>query len=115
MTERKRSGKGTFVADQELRNAEPPAAGGQSPVREVKAPRPKYCRVFVRARMAEALPAIVATLIERAKAGSVPHMSLLLKTAGLDQKGEIVPRAMQRPGKSLEAILMDGWRQGPAE
>ncbi len=81
----------------------------------MKAPRPRFCRIFVRARLAEALPQIVARLIREAKAGSVPHMTLLLKTAAMDVKGEVLPKAMKRR-KSLEAILRDGWNEDePAE
>ena len=80
----------------------------------VRAPRPKYCRVFVRKRVAESMPAIVHALIEQAKLGSVPHLTLLLKTAGLDSKGEVVPVA-KRKSKGLATILKEKWAADEAK
>lgn len=77
----------------------------------VKAPRPRYCRTFARARFAEGLPEITETLILEAKKGSVAHLKLLVQLSGLD-KGEVVPRVTKRRGKSLEAVLMEEWRTG---
>ncbi len=78
--------------------------------RSVGAPRPAYCRTFARARFAEALPEIAAKLIDEAAQGSVPHLKALLELTGLN-KGDVVPRATKRRGRSLEAILMEQWRQ----
>jgi hypothetical protein len=38
---------------------------------EVAAPRPKACRTYTRARVAEALPEILTTFVEEAKKGSI--------------------------------------------
>jgi trimeric autotransporter adhesin len=42
-----------------------------------KAPRPKFCRTFTRARVAEALPVIVNRFVEEAKKGSIAHVKML--------------------------------------
>ena len=41
------------------------------------APRPKHCRTFTRAKVAEALPEIVETFVEEAKKGSIAHAKML--------------------------------------
>ncbi len=90
------------------------AAGGMPELRPVGAPRPAYCRTYARARFAEALPVIAARLIEEAKQGSVPHLRALLELTGLN-KGDVVPGASKRRGKSLEAVLMEQWRKDEEE
>lgn len=80
--------------------------------RRVGAPRPRHCRTFARARFAEALPEIADTLLEQARKGSVAHLKLLVQLSGLD-RGDLVPKAAKRRGKSLEAILMDEWSKEP--
>lgn len=90
------------------------SVGAEDERATVKAPKPKFCRVFVRDRVAEALPKIVAKLISQAKKGSVPHATLLLKTAGLDSKGEIVPVARRR-SKGLAQILKEQWEADEAK
>ncbi len=112
MEGRKRDSTGRFarvVEERETEEAEESQVEGATAV--TKAPRPRYCRVYVRARLAKELPDIVDKLIEQAKGGSVPHMALLLKTAGMDNKDELVPPAMKKPEKSLAAILMEGWER----
>ena len=110
---RKREVDGRF--EEEFVPAELVAARLQkSEAKARKAPRPRFCKVYARARMAEAMPEIVEVLLTQARKGSVPHINLLLKAAGLD-RGEVVPRATRRPGKSLEAMLLDGWREDQAK
>ena len=73
--ERRREG-GRFVREQ---------AGEAAPKRKalVRAPRPAQCRVFVLKRIAEAMPNLIDTLIEKAEQGSYQHMSILARMAGL--------------------------------
>ena len=85
-------------------------AGKTAAGRRIAAPRPKYCRTFARARFAEALPEIAETLLKQAKDGSVPHMKLLIELSGLN-KGDVVPRATKKRGKSLQAILEEEWQK----
>ena len=105
MTEKTRGVGGRFERDESSVAEGEQATDGQAGVR---APRPKYCRVFVRKRVAESMPAIVHALIEQAKQGSLPHLTLLLKTAGLDTKGELVPTT-KRKSKGLATILKEKW------
>jgi len=105
MTEKTRGVGGRFEREDGGVAEGEQATDGQAGVR---APRPKYCRVFVRKRVAESMPAIVHALIEQAKQGSVPHLTLLLKTAGLDTKGELVPTT-KRKSKGLATILKEKW------
>ena len=83
-------------------------AGGK----RVGAPRPRHCRTFTRARFAEALPEIAETLLKQAKKGSVAHLKLLVQLSGLD-RGELVPKAQKRKGKSVTATLLEEWRREP--
>ena len=84
--------------------------GGQGKTAEVLvgAPRPTYCRAFTRARFAEALPEVTATLLREAKKGSVAHLKLLVQISGID-KGEIKPAGKKRRGKGLEQLLKEAW------
>lgn len=75
--------------------------GGERPEERkaaVGAPRPRYCRAFTRARVAEALPEIVGRFVEEAKKGSIPHAKMLTNLGGLD-KGE-APAVKKRRGKT---------------
>ena len=69
------------------------------------APKPKHCRTFTRARVAEALPAIVDRFVEEAKKGSIAHAKLLTSLGGLD-KGE-APVEKKRRGKSAVGKLIE--------
>ena len=110
MATRKRV-EGKFVPEEAV-----VAASGDEPavktagVRRIAAPRPKYCRTFARARFAEAMPEIAETLLTQAKGGSVAHMKLLIELSGLN-KGDVVPRATKKRGKSLQAILEEEWQK----
>src|ERR1700738_3356404 len=75
----------------------------------VGAPRPKYCRTFTRARVAEALPEIVDRFAEEAKKGSIAHAKVLMKIGGLDT-GDVVPKSTRRRGKSLVGLLLENLR-----
>jgi hypothetical protein len=79
--------------------------------RSVPAPRPKQCRTFTRARMAEALPEIVRTFVEEAKKGSIAHAKMLTNLGGLD-KGEM-PTPKKRRGKSTVQLLMEKLNRAP--
>ncbi len=80
----------------------------------VGAPRPTYCRAFTRARFAEALPEVTATLLREAKQGSVAHLKLLVQISGID-KGEIKPAGRKRRGKNLEELLKEAWARRESE
>jgi len=69
------------------------------------APRPKHCRTFTRAKVAEALPDIVERFVEEAKKGSIAHAKMLTALGGLD-KGETLA-VQKRRGKSAVARLME--------
>lgn len=75
----------------------------------VVAPRPRYCRTFTRARIAEALPDIVETFTEKAKEGSIAHAKVLIKIGGLDT-GDVTPKATKRRGKSVVRLLLENLR-----
>jgi hypothetical protein len=77
------------------------------------APRPKYCRTFTRAKVAEALPDIVGKFVEEAKKGSIAHTKMLANLGGLD-KGEI-PERKQRRGKSAVGRLLESLVKQPEE
>jgi hypothetical protein len=97
--ERKRV-KGRFVSEGAV--AEEEIVEKES---RVATPRPRYCRVFARKRLAEALPEIMAKFAEEAKKGSIQHMKILTKLGGLDQ-GEM-PVAKKRRPKSIMAKLLE--------
>jgi hypothetical protein len=75
------------------------------------APRPKHCRTFTRAKVAEALPAIVERFVEEAKKGSIAHAKMLTTLGGLD-KGD-APAAKKRRGKSAVGKLLEKMMQEP--
>jgi hypothetical protein len=75
--------------------------------------RPASCRTFTRARVAEALPAIVDRFVEEAKKGSIAHAKLLTNLGGLD-KGEVTGPKKRR-GKSMVGLLMERLAQEPKE
>jgi hypothetical protein len=80
----------------------------------VGAPRPKYCRTFTRARVAEALPEIVDRFTEEAKKGSIAHVKVLMKIGGLDT-GEVVPKGTKRKGPSLIGLVKQSLAEDKAE
>lgn len=73
------------------------------------APKPRYCRAFVRKRIAERMPEMVDLLMKQANEGSLGHLKILVQLAGLD-KGEVRPPVKRRE-KSLEKILLEQWAQ----
>src|ERR1700735_2452225 len=77
------------------------------------APRPKNCRTFTRAKVAEALPEIVERFVEEAKKGSIAHAKMLANLGGLD-KGEM-PAESKRRGKSVVGQLLDKMAREPEE
>jgi hypothetical protein len=79
----------------------------------VKGPRPKFCRTFTRARVAEALPEIVERFVEEAKKGSIAHAKMLANLGGLD-KGEM-PAESKRRGKSVVGQLLEKMAREPEE
>ena len=78
-----------------------------------RAPKPKNCRAFTRAKVAEALPDIVKTFVLEAKKGSIAHTKMLTTLGGLD-KGE-APAVKTRRGKSVVGKLLDKMMQEPAK
>ena len=86
---------------------------GETAAKELMgAPRPRYCRVFARKRIAEEMPTLIDMLLDQARQGSLGHLKVLVQLAGLD-KGEVKPK-VQRREKSLEAILMEQWAKDKA-
>jgi len=76
---------------------------------DLKAPKARHCRMFTRARVAEALPEILKAFVEHAKSGSIAHMKLLTALGGLD-KGEVQARPKRRR-KSAVTLLMEEMRR----
>jgi hypothetical protein len=76
---------------------------------DLKAPKARHCRMFTRARVAEALPEILKAFVEHAKSGSIAHMKLLTALSGLD-KGEVQDRPRRRR-KSAVTLLMEEMRR----
>ena len=76
-------------------------------------PRPKHCRTFTRAKVAEALPEIVERFVEEAKKGSIAHAKMLTTLGGLD-KSEL-PVEQKRRGKSAVGKLIEKMMKEPAE
>jgi hypothetical protein len=74
------------------------------------APKPKQCRTFTRAKVAEALPDIVERFVEEAKKGSIAHAKMLTTLGGLD-KAETP--AVKRRGKSAVGKLIEKMMQEP--
>jgi hypothetical protein len=74
-------------------------------------PRPKQCRTFTRARVAEALPEIVDRFVEEAKKGSIAHAKMLTTLGGLD-KAE-APAVKKRRRKSAVGKLLEKMMQEP--
>ena len=77
------------------------------------APKPKHCRTFTRAKVAEALPEIVDRFVEEAKKGSIAHTKMLANLGGLD-KGD-APQEKKRRGKSVVRKLLDDLGREPGE
>ncbi len=105
---RRRGAGGRFERDGEG------GAEGERPCKPAgpveRIPQPQRCRMYVRKRVARALPGMVKVLIERAMRGSVPHMALLIKTAGFDHRSEPTGPAKKRE-KGLEQILREQWER----
>jgi hypothetical protein len=72
-------------------------------------PRPKQCRTFTRAKVAEALPEIVHRFVEEAKKGSIAHAKMLTALGGLD-KAEMTA-VKKRRGKSAVGRLIEKMMQ----
>ena len=75
------------------------------------APKPKHCRTFTRAKVAEALPEIVDRFVEEAKKGSIAHAKMLTTLGGLDKTES--PEVKKRRGKSPVAKLIEKMMQEP--
>lgn len=69
---------------------------------------PGQCRSFTRKEVAKEMPTIVGSFVEHAKQGSVPHLNLLTKIGGFDQRP--VAAAAKRPGRSATRRLLDDLR-----
>src|SRR6201999_4479466 len=85
--------------------------GGAQQTENSGAPRPKHCRTFTRAKVAEALPEIVQTFVEEAKKGSIAHAKLLTTLGGLDKAEPAVTK--RRRGKSTVGKLIEKMLQEP--
>jgi len=73
------------------------------------APRPKHCRSFTRAKVAEALPEIVERFVEEAKKGSIAHAKMLTTLGGLDkaETPEVKRRGKSAVGKLIEKMMQE--------
>ncbi len=80
------------------------ADGGARPEKR-SSPRPKQCRTFTRARIAEALPEIVEKFVDEAKNGSVAHAKALASLGGLDK--DEAPAPKRRRGKTVVGMLLE--------
>ena len=69
-------------------------------------PKPKQCKTFTRARVAEALPEIVNKFVEEAKKGSIAHAKLLTTLGGLDRHDKEEDEDRPR-GKSPVRLLIE--------
>jgi len=90
--------------------------GGAQPIEKKDAggaPRPKHCRTFTRAKVAEALPEIVDRFVEEAKKGSIAHAKMLTTLGGLDKVE--APSEKKRRGKSAVGKLIEKIMQEPKE
>jgi hypothetical protein len=90
--------------------------GGNQPLEKKDrggAPRPKHCRTFTRAKVAEALPEIVDRFVEEAKKGSIAHAKMLTALGGLDKSD--APEVRKRRGKSAVGKLIEKIMQEPRE
>jgi hypothetical protein len=88
-------------------------SGAQAEEKKSRAPRPKHCRTFTKARVAEALPEIVKTFVEEAKKGSIAHAKMLTTLGGLDKVE--TPEVKKRRGKSAVMKLMEKILSEPKE
>jgi hypothetical protein len=84
----------------------------ESKISAAGGPRPNSCRKFTRAKVAEALPAIVDRFVEEAKKGSIAHAKMLTNLGGLDKGGEM-PERKKRRGKSVVGKLLESLSRQP--
>ncbi len=68
--------------------------------------RANACRDYLRERTEDAWKAIVQSLVDEAKAGSVPHITLLARLAGFEQR-PAAPSMPERRGKSFARQLRE--------
>ena len=85
--------------------------GGAQRTENSGAPKPKHCRTFTRAKVAEALPEIVQTFVEEAKKGSIAHAKMLTTLGGLDKAETVAVK--KRRGKSTVGKLLEKMLQEP--
>ncbi len=69
------------------------------------APQPKDCRKYVRRRVAEQMPTITTSFLEKAIEGSVAHTKLLLELGGLD--GKVGPKPRRHRGQTVAGRLLE--------
>jgi hypothetical protein len=76
--------------------------------------RSRHSRAIGKARreLVDALTEVATKLAMEAKAGSIPHMKLLLQLLGLEDGG-LTPKERSKREKSLEEIVMEQWRKEP--
>ena len=95
---------------------EHPEADGKAEPESAKSlpPKPKQCRTFTRARVAEALPEIVNMFVAEAKKGSIAHTKMLTTLGGLDKgdKAEM-PAGSKRRRKSSAVLMMERMLREP--
>jgi hypothetical protein len=77
------------------------------------APKPRHCRTYTRARIAEALPEIVERFVEEAKKGSIAHAKMLASLGGLDRHEVLVEK--KRRGKSAVGKLIEKMMKDPRQ
>ena len=110
--ERKRVG-GRFVRAESGMPLDGEADGVAGGTRKT-AVRSRHSRAIGKARreLVDALTEVATKLATEAKAGSIPHMKLLLQLLGLEDGG-LTPQKSSRREKSLEEIVMEQWRKEP--
>jgi len=91
-----------------------PANADLNPEQEQELARSRQTRLIERARnrLLGALPDMATALAAKAKAGSAPHMRLLLQILDL-YDGGLAEQQVQVKEKTLEEILMEQWNREP--
>ena len=92
-----------------------PANADLNPEQEQELARSRQTRLIERARnrLLGALPDMATALAAKAKAGSAPHMRLLLQILDL-YDGGLAEQQVQVKEKTLEEILMEQWNREPS-
>ncbi len=102
-TAEEQASESVAAEESEVEEEPEPAPAGKKP--SLRASRLRYCRKLVSHKVAEAMPSIVDTLVDKAKKGSVAHTKEFLKLASIEQKKTTV-EAPKRHGKGFAHLLL---------